>query len=265
MAVIHFSDAMLTVDAARGCATALSVGTKTLLASESPLFRFCIRRPNSETQVFSAVSGKLCREERGDNALCISYSDFDDAGITLTLCLSASDGALNTSVSAQNAGDNMLEWVEVLPLILPKLRGEGGPLGGEMLYPYNEGAIIDSVQMRQATGFCSMEPEYPSMGSFPVFPNMICSQMMAYLYDGDNGRSALYFGAHDEKRGVKGIDFKTAGDGVEMIFRYYCGVEYGADYEAGFPLVIKPVNGEWEAAAEIYRAWFDENLPKRLT
>ncbi len=265
MAILRFSDSALTIDTARGCVNALNVGTKTLLTSESPLFRFCVRQPDSETQVFSSVTGKLCKEEEGDNALCLSYADFGASGVTVTLSLTVSDGALNTSVSAQNNGENMLEWIEILPLILPKLRGEGGPLNGEMLYPYNEGAIVDSMEMRESSWLTDHNPQYPSMGCYPIFPNMVFAQMMAYLYDGEDGRTALYFGAHDEKRGVKGIDFKAAGDGVEMIFRYYCGVDYGADYEAGFPLIIKPVIGDWASAAEVYRVWFDENLPKRLT
>ena len=265
MSILRFSDSVIKIDSVHGSVTTMTIGAKALLTAESPLFRFCIRHPSAQTEVYSSVSGNLSDMKTGETELMLSYNGFGESGITVNLSLVTVDDALHASVSAQNAGENMLEWVEVLPLILPKLRGEGGSLNGEMLYPYNEGAIIDSVEMREATGFRSMEPEYPSMGSFPVFPNMICSQMMAYLYDGDNGRSALYFGAHDEKRGVKGIDFKAAGEGVEMIFRYYCGVEYGADYEAGFPLVVKVVTGEWEAAAEVYRAWFDENLPKRLT
>ena len=223
--------------------------------------------PDSTTQTHASREGVLSRETWDEPRLSLSYTDFAGAaqGVTVTLFLSVENGALETTVSVQNPTGAMIEWIEVLALILPNLREEGGPLGGEILYPYNEGAIVDSMRMRESSGFRSAEPQYPSHGSYPVFPNMICSQMMAYLYDGDNGRRALYFGAHDDRRGVKAIDFKAADGGVEMIFRYYCGIDYGADYDAHFPLVIRPVIGGWEAAAEIYRAWFERNLPKRLT
>ncbi len=263
MSILQFSNGMISVDTARGSVVSMTVGTKTLLMTESPLFRFCVRCPDAHAEVFSSVSGTLCDAKIHETALTLSYR-FGASGMTVTLSMITADGALNVYVTARNTGENMIEWIEVMPLILPSLRGEGGALNGEMLYPYNEGAIVDSVQMRQASGLGSIEPEYPSRGSYLIFPNMICSQMMAYLYDGDDGRAALYLGAHDASRGVKGIDFNSAKDGVEMIFRCFCGVDYGADYEAGFPFVIKPVSGDWEAAAEVYRTWFEENLPKRL-
>jgi len=260
------SDCNYIIDTARGCVTSMTVGTQSLLAAESALFRFCFRREDSTTCIVSSVQGQLCSEIPGENTLTLSYSDFPDAqGITVTLTLTAADEALQASVSASNSTSHMIEWIEVLPLILPALRGEGGPLDGEVLYPFNEGAIVDSMQMRESSWLTDHNPQYPSMGCYPIFPNMVFAQMMAYLYEGENGRQALYFGAHDPVRGVKGIDFKAAGDGVEMVFRYYCGVDYGADYEAGFPLVIKAVTGGWEAAAEVYRTWFEDNLPKRLT
>ena len=267
MTTIRFSDTTLTVDAARGCVTSVSVGTQMLLAQKSALFRFCIRTPDSNTHTICSTQGKLCSQTQKDTVLFLSYTDFPDAGrdITVTVSFAVTDGALHTQVSAQNSAKGMIEWIEVLPLVLPALRGENGPLDAEILYPYNEGAIVDSLRQRQLSFFPSQEPEYPSLGSFPIFPNMVCSQMMAYLYDGGSGRRALYFGAHDPLRGVKAIDFREADNGVEMIFRYYCGVDFGADYEAGFPLVLCSLTGGWEAAAEVYRTWFARNLPGRLT
>ena len=269
MEILRFLNTELAVNPAHGSITALSVGGVVLLAAESPLFTFCVRTPDAKTEEFSSFSGTLCDTKTADNALILSYNGFGGsaADLTVILTLEVVGDTLESRISVHNTSENMVEWVGVLPLILPKLRGEGGSLGGEILYPYNEGAIVDSMDMRQNSWFPSQEPAYPSMGSFPVFPNMICSQMMAYLYDGDNGRAALYFGAHDAKRGVKVVDFVSAadGEGIEIRFRYYCGVDYGADYEAGFPLVIRNVVGGWEAAAEVYRTWFEDNLPKRLT
>ena len=269
MDVLHFSDAALTVDAQRGCVTAFTVGEVALLAAESPLFTLCVRTPDAQAEVFSSAQGVLCAKKKTDTALVLTYGGFGGgaAALTVTLRTEVCGGALQTRISVHNEGESMVEWVGVLPLILPALRGEGGPVGGEVLYPFNEGALVDSMEMRRDSWFPSAEPQYPSMGSYPVFPNMICSQMMAYLYDGaEGGRRALYFGAQDAARGVKAIDFITdePSGGVEMRFRYYCGVDYGADYAADFPLVLCPVCGGWEAAAEVYRAWFEENLPRRL-
>ena len=264
MTTLHFSDAVLTVDENNGCVTSLIVNKQELLAEKSALFRFCLRTLDSTTATVASTEGRLCAQIGETDGLSLSYTDFPGQNITVTISLSVHDGALHTQVSAQNASENMLEWIHVLPVVLPALRGEDGPFDAEILYPYNEGALVDSMQMRQESWFPSQEPQYPSMGSYPIFPNMVCSQMMAYLYSGEDGRRALYFGAHDEHRGVKDIDFRPAENGVEMIFRYYCGVGFGADYKADFPLVLRPLVGDWEAAAEVYRAWFDNHLPRRL-
>lgn len=265
MTILQFSDSILTVDENRGLVTSLTASKQEFLAEESALFRFCLRNPDGTAFTAVSTEGRLCAQARKADTISLSYTDFSVKDISVTVSLTVTDGALNVRVSAQNATKSMVEWIDVLPLVLPALQGEGGPLNGEILYPYNEGAIIDSLQKRQNSRFPSSEPQYPSMGRYPVFPNMVCSQMMAYLYQNNGCKRALYFGAHDPRRGVKAIDFFPSGDGVEMLFRYYCGVGFGEDYEANFPLVLHHLMGGWEAAAEVYRAWFDKNLPKRLT
>ena len=266
MKILQISPMTLAIDAQRGCVTSVTVGAQTLLAEESALFRIGIRLPDSTLLTAISAEGRLCGQTQQEDGVLLSYTDFPgfEPGITVSVSLTVKDGALHAYVSAKNTTESMLEWIEVLPLILPALRGEDGPLNAQILFPYNEGMLVDSQQLRQRSWFPSREPKYPSVGWYPVFPNMVCSQMMAYLYDAEDGRRALYFGAHDPRRGVKAIDFRPAGNAVTMIFRYYCGVDYGADYEAGFPLVICPLAGGWEAAAEVYRTWFDQNLPKRL-
>ncbi|MBR5615787.1 MAG: hypothetical protein IKW66_03105, partial [Clostridia bacterium] len=138
---------------------------------------------------------------------------------------------------------------------MPKLEENGG--GGRILFPYNEGALVSNMETREESSFCHCEPEYPSRGSFAVFPNMVCSQMLAYLW-GDFG---LYMGAHDAARGVKGVDFYAVEDGVAMQFRLFCGVDFGQTYEPDFPVVWAVVDGNWESAAERYRRWFESALP----
>jgi hypothetical protein len=93
------------------------------------------------------------------------------------------------------------EWVDFPLAALPKLAENGG--GGEILFPYNEGALVRDIDAREESPFNHKEPVYPSHGSYAVFPNMVCSQMLSYHW-GDLG---LYIGAHDPARGVKGIDF----------------------------------------------------------
>ena len=268
MEILRFGDTAITFDPARGLVTALNSAGTELLAAESPLFQFRLRHADGSYADVSSVSGQTTARET-ENGLVLRTTDFSGAEtVSVELWMTARDGALYTTVKTENSdSDALIEWIELLPVTVHHLRGEGGVLDAEMLYPFNEGALVDSMQMRQSCGFCSRMEQYPSEGSYPVFPNMVFAQMQAYLYkNGTGARRALYFGAHDEKRGVKGIDFRYAKDnaGIEIVFRIYCGVGYGENYDAGFPLVVKDVKGGWEAAAEEYRAWFETHLPPRL-
>ncbi len=270
MTTMHFGNTEFSFAPERGVVTAFSVGTTALLAAESPLFHFRLRYKDGSYEDFSSCMGKeydgVWEGEDGYNLVICGFGG-NAAETRITLHFSAVDGALHTEFYAVNPNpDALIEWIEVLPLALYPLRGEGGKYDAEMLYPFNEGALVDSMTMRQNSWFPSREEQYPSEGSYPVFPNMIFAQTEAYLYRARDGiRHALYFGAHDEKRGVKAIDFRPHAMGIEIEFRIYCGVDFGTDYEADFPLVIRDVIGGWEAAADTYRAWFEDHLPPRLT
>ena len=101
------------------------------------------------------------------------------------------------------------------------------------MFPYNEGALISDWNVRQETSFRYQDPDYPSKGSYMVFPNMMFAQMMSYLWE-DAG---VYMGANDERRCVKEIDFLDDGNGVEMRFRLFCGVGFEERYESDVSVV----------------------------
>lgn len=268
---LYFNDACMRLDADNGYITSVNLGGTELLAEKSYLFCFRIRhRDHSKAEYVSAQATDCTVEGKGRDHWEIMYSGFPGTGkdIYVSLIFAVVNKQLTCEVHIKNNSADMIEWIEVLPIVAEHLRGDGGNCEGEILFPYNEGAIVDTLMMRNASkGLKYEEPEYPSIGSYGIFPNMICSQMMAYLFtDGEAQKRALYLGAHDEKRGVKQIDFceSASQKGVKLLFKYFCGVEYGADYHSEFPLVLESVRGTWEDAAEIYRTWFSKNLPPRL-
>ncbi|MGM9626082.1 MAG: DUF6259 domain-containing protein [Eubacteriales bacterium] len=288
MNILHFGktadDALIRIDAEHGVVTALRIAGRELLAAPSALFALRMRRQDGTYTDTSAPAGQLAGQNASADGsmLTLTYTQFPDdaAPLSATIALSVRDGALSAVMSVENPTDMLAEWVEPLPLVLLPLRGEGGALDGEILYPFNEGILVDSMKRREENAWMgSREERYPSEGSYPVFPNMLCSQMLAYLFDAsdrteENRRDsrALYFGAHDASRGVKAIDFHapsayngggSSDKGLEINFRIYCGVDYGKPYRMEFPLVVKALCGGWDAAAEEYRAWFEENLPPR--
>ncbi|MBE6612390.1 MAG: hypothetical protein E7632_07850, partial [Ruminococcaceae bacterium] len=243
-----FGNLTLTVDFAAGCVTSLRIGERELCCDRLPIFRARLR-DRGEAVVIDAFAAKSVAVT--DNSAV--YSDFDAApDVRVTVTLSGENRA-EWRIFVDNPTKFVTEWVDFPTLSLPKLEKNGGI--GKILYPYNEGALVDDLDRRQRSWFPSVAPEYPSHGSYPMFPHMVHSQFMCYLFDG----AGLYVGAHDAKRAPKAVDFMAADNGIELRFRTFVG---GGN--AAFDFVWQAFEGEWQDGAEIYRQWFEENLPDNV-
>ena len=254
---LSLSQMSLKVDFPKGVLSSLAIHGKERLASPVPLFRLGLRdKAGNLTRLSAFDAAVLTETDRGG-----IYSGFAACpGLSLEIALIANGNEAEWYVTADPGCDtHLVEWVDFPLVNLPKLQGDDAQgQGGRVLYPYNEGAMVESMAVRNQL-FPHKEPEYPSLGAYSVFPNMICSQLLAYIFPD----AALYLGAHDPARGVKGIDFYEEADGITMEFRIYCGADYGETYRSEFPMVWAVTDGCWEAAAERYRIWNDANLPPR--
>ena len=190
---------------------------------------------NGNTIKFTCFNGDMC-------ALCVE--------ISITSKDSFEWGVKVRSVPSGYA----LEWIEVAKISFPRLIAND-PQGGKILFPYNEGMLVHDENLLPR-----YEPEFPSSGAYFLFPNMVCSQFMAYLFD-DIG---LYIGAHDTKRGLKGVDFYPYKNSLALQIRLYSGCDYGEDFTPDFPIVWQVCSGNWVSAAEIYREWLENNLPSNI-
>lgn len=259
---LSLSGMSIEVDFLRASVSSLTILGTQRLVSPLPLFRLGLRdRAGRLIRLSAADNSNVIPTEKG--ALYTGFTDFPGLTVEVTLLANGNDAEWYISANP-GCNEYLVEWVDFPLVNLPKLL-EDAPLGGggKILYPYNEGAIVESMTVRNAS-FPHREPEYPSLGAYSVFPNMICSQLLAYVFPD----AALYVAAHDPARGVKGIDFYEEDDGITLEFRLYCGVNYGQVYQSDFPMVWSVVDGCWEAAAERYRAWNDTTLPpkaKRIT
>ena len=144
-----------------------------------------------------------------------------------------------------------LEYIEMPRICLPKLI-DNNENGGKILFPYDEGILITDETLLPR-----YENEFPMSGAYFIFPNKVQSQFISYHFDS----FGLYIGAHDEKRAFKGVDFYPFGDGVCMTMRLYSGASYGEGFKTDYPIIWRACCGNWQSAAEIYRAWFEKNLP----
>ncbi len=263
MRTLQLQNMILSVDHEGGRISSLVLGGKERVAGSVPLFKIGLRNNSGALTVLSTFDACVCHETE-DGAV---YSDFklDDTayeGLSVQVFLTNDEGnaAWRIAVHVKDQG-YFAEWVDFPLIALPALsdNNQHGD-GGQILLPYNEGVLISDAITRELTDFRHWEPEYPSLGCYSLFPNMISAQMMAYLWD-DAG---LYLGAHDPDRGVKAIDFYRDGNDIIMQMRLFCGVDFGEAYVMEHPIVWSAIDHRWESAAELYRTWFESSLPSRV-
>ena len=247
----------LTVDFQRGVITSLLIGGRERLMGATPIFRICVRGKDGSTVTVTPDDARSCIEKE-EGAL---YTDFSPLSLSVRITLKEEGGEAAWRIAVTPSKDFFVEWVDFPPITLPALE-DNNPSGngGQILFPFNEGVLISDIERRENSDFFYTEPQYPSQGSFAVFPNMVFAQMLAYIFTD----AALYLGAHDGKRGVKDVNFHKAEGGVTLRFRLFCGTDFGETFAPDYPIVFAVTEGKWEAAAERYRAWLESDLPENV-
>ena len=247
----------LAVDFQKGVITSLCIGDRERLTAKTPIFQICLRKKDGSTVTVTPDDARACTENE-DGAL---YTDFSPLKLSVSITLKEENGEAAFRIAVTPPSDFFVEWVDFPPVTVPALadNNKNGD-GGRILFPFNEGVLISDIERRQISDFFYTEPQYPSQGSFAVFPNMVFAQMLAYLFE-DAG---LYIGAHDRKRGVKDINFYQTDGGVTLRFRLFCGTDFGETFAPDYPIVFAVTEAKWEAAAERYRVWFEGNLPENV-
>ena len=249
---INLNNLSLAVDFKNGNITSLTLNNKERLKALSSLFSLRLRDKEGSPSILTAYDAKTCTET-ADGAV---YSDFPCADISVCVKLTDENGEAAWRICVTpNDSNYFVEWVDFPTITLPELQNEA-----KVLFPYNEGVLISDTKIRDNMWLHHNDAEYPSMGSYSVFPNMLCSQMIAYLWN-DAG---LYIGAHDSRRAPKEIDLLTQNGGVTLRMRLFCGCDLGEKFETDYPIVFSAIEGKWEAAAERYRDWFESALPKKV-
>ncbi len=242
----------LTVNAKEGFISSLKVDQRECCVSTVPLFVARLRDMDGRCLYIDSTKATVSDMDSD----CIVYSGFGKEFHELKVKVSI---RADETISWQIAMDSVpteyaIEWVEFPKICFPRLI-DNDKRGGKILFPYDEGIIVTDEN-----SLPRYEPEFPSSGAYFTFPNKVCSQFMAYLFD-DIG---LYIGAHDPKRGLKCVDFYSCNGGISMQMRLYSGARYGEGFETRYPIVWSACSGEWKSAAEIYRTWFKSNLPPRV-
>ena len=250
MQYIKLENLVLDVDFEKGCIKALNCYGVNLTESELPLFRIRMMNDAGEFFCINTFDAKKCTVHEKK---AVYYEFPYDVEVTVEI-----DACFSLGINVENHTDMLIEWIDFPVVSLKPLRKNGG--NATMLFPKCEGALIEDAVARQDTGFADCVPEYPSTCFYSVFPNMVCSQFMCYLFEG----KGFYMGAHDKDRGLKGVHFGPSNDGIEMYFKIYCGKDFKDNYKLDFPIVLQGFEGDWYEGADIYKAWFENNLPENV-
>lgn len=252
MYTVFSSNLELTINKDKGVISSLKLSGKELIKEVCPIFVIRLRDIDGKMYYIDSCKARNVELANGQ----IVYSDFGDdfSSVFAKLKLESNDGIGWYIEIGGTSKDYALEWVELPRICLPKLI-DNSPEGGKILFPHDEGIIVTNE-----TELPRYEPEFPSSGAYFMFPNKLSSQFMAYLFDS----CGLYIGAHDPKRGLKGIDYFPYENGVILTMRLYCGGDFGSGYKSEFPIVFKGCGPKWLSPAEIYRKWFEGNLPTNL-
>lgn len=246
----------LTVDFEGGFVSSIKLLGKEIIGGKTPLFTVGIRDENGSLSTVDAFNAKKCTVSFRDDTAIAEYSCFDE-GVNVIVSLGG-DSLAEWNIKIENNTGKLVEWVKFPDIALLPLKKNGGE--ASILCSYNEGAICDDIALRQRSWFRHNEQEYPSLGSYWTFPNMVSSQFQCYLTNG----GGLYTGIHDKDRAMKGISFFGKEGTVIMQNKLYSGVNTGDDFVCDYPVIFEAFEGSWHKGAEIYRKWFEENLPSNV-
>ena len=149
----------LCIDEASGALTSLSFNDRNLSTAPTPLVTLGLRQSDGEAICLDSTDLSFAGEtEQGYEYISNEY------GLRVYLSLREKDGGIDWRIKVKNIGDILIEWAEIGTVILQSLVQNGGI--GSILYPYNEGALVDDALRREQSWFPPCEPSYPSRGTF---------------------------------------------------------------------------------------------------
>lgn len=228
-------------------------GVELLAPVQEPLFSCRLRDRDHTARVFSAADADAVTMEASDNGVALTYRWYEP-GCTVRVAIAGGE-RFAFRIAVENHTDCAVEWIDFPSVTYGKaMRAQGGDAA--VLWGYNEGTLVDDARLKTSL----TDPEYPSLGGYPMYPYMISTQFTAFL----TGEGGVYMGAHDTTMAPKAIDFACTENGTVFRTRFFCGGTYGGDVPAAYDTVWEAFTGDWHAAAELYRMAFRTILQPTL-
>ena len=233
---INTANLILTLSPDYTHLASLRDGSRELLADTQPqLFTLRARRPDGEAVYFSSDEAIVT----ADNST-ITYA-FENLRVKLTV-----DGgdSICWRFTVENRSDLAVEYID-LPNVrfAGRLKKNGGDCA--IVSSYNEGLYVDdSTKKRSMT-----DPEFPSQGGYMMYPYMLSTPIMMWLY----GEQGILMSVEDIAASPCGLDFCCGDDSTEFRIRLFLGGEPGGDIANDVAVKWTRFEGDWTDGAAIWR------------
>ncbi len=217
-----------------------------LIATEQPLFLIRARDAAGGSMLFSPESAEI--EHSGD-MVSYRYPEF-----TLYLTVKGGDD-IRWSFRIENRSSLALEFFDIANIEFSgTLRKNGGDCA--IVSSYNEGLLVEDYRKRPQM----IDPEYPSKGNYMMYPYMLSSPLMMWLF----GNEGMLMHVEDHEFSPKGFDYCTSKESARFRTRLFLGGEAGGDIDKPMEYVWTHFNGDWQDGAEIYREYAYNNINASL-
>ena len=175
---------------------------------------------------------------------CLSWCHTD--GLHVSILVTVTDGEFRFKPMVEGIPSGMLlEWFDGPQVSIA---------ADQVLYwPYVDGIEVADFTRRRSPyhPICFRDRNW--RGIYPLYPNTCQMQFLAAYKNG----KGTYFSAVDNRHTPKDIDWERIGDNaVRLSLLTFCGdLDKDGAWRPDFYYVLRPYEGGWMEACEIYRDW----------
>ena len=164
-------------------------------------------------------------------------------GLRVDMAVSAEGGEFRFRPSVEGIPAGMLlEWFDGPQVCIASDR--------TMYWPYWDGVEMNDYT-RQSYRPAGYRERFVG-GGVPLYPGFCQMQFIAAYKDG----KGVYFSAVDSRHTPKGVGWELVdGKIVRLTLQTFCGDLSGGAWRPAFHYALRPYEGSWMEACEIYRDW----------
>ena len=206
-----------------------------------------------QAETVTITQGQSASAGRGAETLVATFRRLAGLELHVTIVISASprDPFSHWSLALQNDAGLCITQVQ-FPFITGAYHLAGAPGSEALLWPYGPGRLLRAPQPHD------LPPDHPHTwqlcpenGDHGHYPGLTFAQFLAYY----NDRAGLYLSCLDSAGRLKLIKPVHRGPGLRLGLAHVGDWPTRGERRLEYDVVLGSFQGDWCAAAELYRAW----------